>query len=395
MSEPSRYAMIMAGGAGTRLWPMSRAGAPKQLLPFIRRPGDASARSLLELAAMRLEGLVPHERRLICTAESYRGAVRAALPEFGDAQILGEPVGRDTVNAVGLTAAVLAKGDPEAVFAVLTADHIIEPVGDFQRLIGLGFRLVEQDRSRLVTFSIKPTHAATGFGYVERGASLPPPPGTPPGDRGLAFRVQRFVEKPDLPRAQAYVESGHFGWNSGMFVLGAATVLDCLRRFKPECYGGLMAIQAAWGTPDQARSQRFIRRSEDQRRLRDHGAGLDGSPGLGRHGAQPDVAGCGVVARVRADPGAGRGRPNRRRSDPGRGGVIRKSGGVERARAHHRAAGCTDMTRRAHGRRDAGDAGLPGGTAEGAALVGAAGASCGPGACAACPMSRASPCPRT
>lgn len=253
MSEPSRYAMIMAGGAGTRLWPMSRAGAPKQLLPFIRRPGDASARSLLELAAMRLEGLVPHERRLICTAESYRGAVRAALPEFGDAQILGEPVGRDTVNAVGLTAAVLAKGDPEAVFAVLTADHIIEPVGDFQRLIGLGFRLVEQDRSRLVTFSIKPTHAATGFGYVERGASLPPPPGTPPGDRGLAFRVQRFVEKPDLPRAQAYVESGHFGWNSGMFVLGAATVLDCLRRFKPECYGGLMAIQAAWGTPDQAR----------------------------------------------------------------------------------------------------------------------------------------------
>lgn len=253
MSEPSRYAMIMAGGAGTRLWPMSRAGAPKQLLPFIRRPGDASARSLLELAAMRLEGLVPHERRLICTAESYRGAVQAALPEFGDAQILGEPAGRDTVNAVGLTAAVLAKGDPEAVFAVLTADHIIEPVGDFQRLIGLGFRLVEQDRSRLVTFSIKPTHAATGFGYVERGASLPPPPATPPGDRGLAFRVQRFVEKPDLPRAQAYVESGHFGWNSGMFVLGAATVLDCLRRFKPECYRGLMAIQAAWGTPDQAR----------------------------------------------------------------------------------------------------------------------------------------------
>src|SRR5688572_17315327 len=116
-----RYAMIMAGGSGTRLWPMSRKKKPKQLLPFI------GGKSLLEIAATRLDGVVPQERRLICTGEAYRSAIRESLPQFTDEQILGEPQGRDTVNAVGFTAAVLAKRDPKAVFAVLTADHLIEP----------------------------------------------------------------------------------------------------------------------------------------------------------------------------------------------------------------------------------------------------------------------------
>jgi mannose-1-phosphate guanylyltransferase len=244
-----RYAMIMAGGAGTRLWPLSRQGRPKQLLRFIRRSGDERARSLLELSAGRLEGLIPVGQRYICTAEAYRTAIRADLPEFTDEQILGEPVGRDTVNAVGFAAAVLHRQDPDAVFTVLTADHIIEPVEEFQRLIDLGFRLVEADGTRLVTFSIKPTYPATGFGYVERGAPI----SGVDGADGLAFRVSRFVEKPDLPRAQAYVESGYFGWNSGMFVWKAATVLECLERFKPESHAGLMRIAEAWGTADQGR----------------------------------------------------------------------------------------------------------------------------------------------
>ena len=110
-----RYAVIMAGGAGTRLWPMSRRHRPKQLLPLV------DGRSLLELAGRRVEGVVPPAQRLICTSEAHRAALREALPQFSDEQILGEPVGRDTVNAVGFTAAVLAKRDPEAIFAVLTA----------------------------------------------------------------------------------------------------------------------------------------------------------------------------------------------------------------------------------------------------------------------------------
>ncbi len=242
-----RYAMIMAGGAGTRLWPMSRGNKPKQLLKFIEEPGGGAPRSLLEIAAQRLEGLIDPAQRYICTAEGYRGAIREALPQFDDAHILGEPMGRDTVNAVGLAAAVFAKLDPDATFAVLTADHIISPRDKFQSLIDLGFRLVEQDPSRLVTFSIKPTYPATGFGYVERGTPLT---GIQGGD-GLCFRVQRFIEKPDLPRAKAYVESGFFGWNSGMFVWKAATVLAALKQFKPESYDGLMRIQEAWGTDRQ------------------------------------------------------------------------------------------------------------------------------------------------
>ncbi|MCC6660439.1 MAG: mannose-1-phosphate guanylyltransferase [Phycisphaerales bacterium] len=240
-----RYAMIMAGGAGTRLWPMSREGRPKQLLRFIGH-GD-NARCLLELARERLAGFVPPERAFICTSESYRAAIRAAIPALDDNQILGEPEGRDTLNAVGLAAAVFQKMDSDAVFAVLTADHIIEPVTKFQELLDLGFRMVEADPSRLVTFSIKPTHAATQFGYVERGTPII----DVPGSKDLAFRVARFVEKPDLPRAQAYVQSGVFGWNSGMFVWKAATVLECIRQYKPESYEGLLRIQDAWGTPRQ------------------------------------------------------------------------------------------------------------------------------------------------
>jgi len=237
-----RYAMIMAGGAGTRLWPMSRANLPKQLVPFIRQ--GKGYKSLLQIAADRLEDLVPPSRRYICTNEGYRAAIRASLPAFTDAQILGEPVGRDTVNAVGFAAAVLHKLDPKAVFAVLTADHIIEPADLFRDRIETGFRLVEQDPMRLVTFSIKPTYPATAYGYVERGSPIP-------GTDKLGFTVERFVEKPSREKAEAYIESGSFGWNSGMFVWSAATIMDCLRRWKPESYEGLSKIAAAWGTKDQ------------------------------------------------------------------------------------------------------------------------------------------------
>jgi mannose-1-phosphate guanylyltransferase len=241
-----RYAMIMAGGAGTRLWPMSRKDMPKQLIPLIQQPGDDKARCLLEISARRLEGLIPVEQRYICTAEGYRESIKQRLPEFTDDRILGEPMGRDTVNAVGLAAAVFEKLSPGAIFAVLTADHIIEPLELFQKLMAQGYALVEDDPSRLVTFSIKPTYPATGFGYVERGTPL-----QVDDPEIQAWRVQRFVEKPDLPRAKAYVESGFFSWNSGMFVWRASTFLEALKQFKPESYEGLMRIQDAWGTPAQ------------------------------------------------------------------------------------------------------------------------------------------------
>lgn len=229
--------MIMAGGAGTRLWPMSRRDRPKQLLPII------NGRTLLEVAAERLEGVVPPERRLICTAKAHLPTIRSSLPEYGEDQLLCEPVGRDTVNAIGFTAAVLQKRNPDAIFAVLTADHIIEPLDEFRRKLALAFELVEDDPTRLITFSIMPTSPATAYGYVEKGEAIPEFPG--------AYQCLRFVEKPDAKTAQRYLDAGRYDWNSGMFVFSASRFLEALEWFKPESYAGIRTIADAWDTPEQ------------------------------------------------------------------------------------------------------------------------------------------------
>lgn len=233
--------MIMAGGQGTRLWPMSRQHQPKQLLRFIERPEEPGRmRSLLELAAGRLEGVVPEDRRYICTAERYRAQILESLPQFSHDRLLGEPVARDTVNAVGFAAAALEKRDPDAIFAVLTADHIIEPARRFAEVMREGFALVEEDPSRFVTFAVRPTYPATGFGYVERAGAVPGRPG--------AFHVRQFVEKPGLEKAKEYIASGTFGWNSGMFVFSARAVMGALEKYLPETAAGLRRIQSALGT---------------------------------------------------------------------------------------------------------------------------------------------------
>ncbi len=240
-----RYAVIMAGGAGTRLWPMSRTGKPKQLLKFIADPASPThpPQSLLQLAANRLRGLIDPQNVYICTGASYADQILADLPLLPESQLLGEPMGRDTANAVGFSAAILHKRDPEASFAVLTADHIIEPIDIFQSAMKTAFDAVDRHPEYLLTFGITPTHPATGYGYVQRGQPL--------ADFPNVFRVQTFKEKPKEDLAQQYFADPTFAWNSGMFVWKAKTILDQLKQHLPIAYEGHMKIAAAWGTPQQ------------------------------------------------------------------------------------------------------------------------------------------------
>ncbi len=230
-----RYAVIIAGGAGTRLWPMSTKGLPKQLIPFI------DDRSLLEIAMQRLEGLLPPEQVHICAGLSHQEVMLRNLPGMTADRFIGEPMGRDTLNAVGLGTAVLSRHDPDATVAIFTADHIIEPVSAFQKIVERGFALAESMPDTLVTFGITPTHAATGYGYLELGESV---------DGGEAFMLDRFKEKPDMGIAEQYYHAGpeKYLWNSGMFVWRGATLLNCIRKYAPENYTGLMKIAAAWDT---------------------------------------------------------------------------------------------------------------------------------------------------
>lgn len=236
-----RYALIIAGGSGTRLWPMSRSSQPKQLLPFIK------GRSLLQIARDRLEGLVPAANAYICAGQSHKQAIMENLASLSEEQYIGEPTGRDTLNAVGLAAAVIARRDPQAVIAVFTADHIIEPVEIFQACVKQGYELAEASEPTLVTFGIRPTHPATGYGYLQLGDSLK-------GSGGTSARtVHNFKEKPDAPTARSYLAAGpsEYLWNSGMFVWKASVLLNCIAHYAPQNFDGIKAIAAAWDTPNR------------------------------------------------------------------------------------------------------------------------------------------------
>lgn len=235
-----QYGVIMAGGAGTRLWPFSRSSRPKQLLNVVR------GKSLLQLSYERLRGVLPDERIYVCTGEAHRDLVLENLPTLPKENLLGEPEGRDTANAIGFSAAVLHKRDPDAVCAVVTADHVIEPQDQFLSSLRTAFTVAEQQPLSLVTFGILPTHGHTGLGYVQRGETLRlrNHAGTPG-----AFRVQAFKEKPDKATADRYVESGRYYWNSGMFVWRCDTVLGEIAQHIPDSHKGLMRIAEAWDTP--------------------------------------------------------------------------------------------------------------------------------------------------
>jgi len=207
---------------------LSQQGSPKQLLPLI------GGRSLLQISWARAKRLVPPERLLVCTGAPYAEDVRAQLPDLPEENLLGEPVGRDSLNAAAWPAAVLVRRDPDAVMAVLTADHMLSPDGVFAERLGEGFALAEADKSALVTFGVVPTSPHTGYGYLERGASV----------KGFenAATVVSFTEKPGEKTATAWVASGRYWWNSGLFVWRASTFLEQVQQLQPATYDAMTLL---------------------------------------------------------------------------------------------------------------------------------------------------------
>jgi len=245
------HALIMAGGSGTRFWPVSREARPKQLLALL---GD---RSLLQSTVDRLEKLTPPGQVLVATAASLAAGIREQLPQLPAQAVLGEPCKRDTAPCIGLAALLIAQHDPAATMLVLPADHVIRDAVAFQNSVRQAVALVDKEPNRLVTFGIRPTYAAESFGYLERGASLSQDQsGAESADSAAspAYRVLRFREKPKAEVARQYVESGNFYWNSGIFVWQARTITEALARHQPEMLSRLQKIAATFGTADFPRT---------------------------------------------------------------------------------------------------------------------------------------------
>ena len=213
------YAVILAGGRGERFWPLSTSARPKQLLSLV------GERTLLGMAVDRLDGLIPVERVLVLTNADLVEASREAVPELPPENVIGEPMGRDTAPAVALACVLVAARDPEAVFCILTADHVMGDLDLYRQTLreSLGYAA---DNDVLMTIGMAPDHPATGYGYIESGRTV-----EQAGE--IAFhQATRFKEKPTLEKATAYLESGKYYWNSGMFIWS----VESLRRaFAAHC----------------------------------------------------------------------------------------------------------------------------------------------------------------
>ena len=226
------YAVIMAGGGGTRLWPLSRQARPKQMLRL------GSERTLFQMAIDRLEGVFPAERILIVTVAEQASQLQAQCPQIPVENFLLEPMPRGTASVVGLAAVAIQQRNPDATMAVLTADHFIENVPYFRKLILAAYNLAQD--GYLVTLGIKPTFASTGYGYVQRDE--------PVGTYGelQAYRVVKFKEKPDEETAKQFLQRGDHDWNSGMFVWRIDRIMQEIQKWMPELSANLTKIAGSW-----------------------------------------------------------------------------------------------------------------------------------------------------
>jgi mannose-1-phosphate guanylyltransferase len=227
-ADMNRYVIIMAGGRGERFWPLSREKMPKQLLALLGK------KSFLQEAVERVLPLVPAKNIFIITNEAQLPEVRKQLPKIPKANLIAEPVGRDTCAAVTLGAALVGARSTMGVMAVLPADHVIPDPKKFQQILGDAFDLASRGQA-IVTIGIKATEPATGYGYIRVGNELPAPDGVKKY-KTTFFKAEQFVEKPNFERAIEYVNSGQYRWNAGMFVWSFVTIANGLEKHQPEMF---------------------------------------------------------------------------------------------------------------------------------------------------------------
>ncbi len=232
------YAVIMAGGSGTRLWPISRQNHPKHTLPLL---GNLS---LFQTTVERLRGLFQIENILVVTTESQYSILKDQVPEIPQENFLLEPEPRGTASVAGLAAAVINSRDNEAIIAVLPSDHYISNTDHFHQIMRIAMDVA--DRGYLVTLGITPTYPATGYGYIQRGEPIPEEYPYP------VFQVSKFKEKPDEILAREMVASNDHSWNSGIFVWRSDRILDEFALQMPDLRIKLDEILEFWGTPAQA-----------------------------------------------------------------------------------------------------------------------------------------------
>jgi mannose-1-phosphate guanylyltransferase len=232
------YAVILAGGVGSRFWPKSSASNPKQFLQIF---GD---KSLLQTTAGRVRPLIRQDCIYVVTNDRYFDKIREQLPDLPPENLIIEPEARETAAGIGLAAVKLARRDPDAVMAVLPSDHFIGSEQDFRRCLSWAAEFARTNKM-LVTFGIRPTEPKTGYGYIKMDRLLV-------NDNGRrAYHVEEFTEKPDFERALRFLQSGKYLWNSGMFVWRVQTILQAYRKHMPEMYRHLSQLYEILGTPDE------------------------------------------------------------------------------------------------------------------------------------------------
>ncbi|GJQ25341.1 MAG: mannose-1-phosphate guanylyltransferase [Phycisphaerae bacterium] len=228
----NHVAVILAGGSGRRLWPLSRADRPKQLLRIVE------GRSLLRHAYDRLRLRLAPSDIFVVALERHLDAIAGQLEGIPRENLIGEPVGRDTANAIALAAAILNERRSGCTMGVFTADHLIRPIQTFSEIVARGYEAAETHADALVTFGIRPTEPSTQMGYIERGEPVSP---------GV-FAVKSFREKPDAATAKQYMIGGAHDWNSGMFVWRLPTIVSALQRHLPQAWEALARVAPRWGS---------------------------------------------------------------------------------------------------------------------------------------------------